>query len=306
MTKYKFGIVVLHYKTVRETIDCVDSILKLDSSDEAITLIVDNASNDNSPEIIKSRFANNVNVRYYQNKENLGFSRANNKAFEFLKKEYDVDYVIFLNNDTVINQKDFLIKIEEISKRDNYSILGPDVFAPKLKIHQNPLYLTIPTIKSLESEMSKKKAQIENIEVSEKEYIRNSKKILIKSKLPYFISVIMALVSKKKRKAFFAYKNAVENPVLMGACIILCPEYVSRFNTVFSPETKFYFEELILAKRCESLNLKTLYTPELKIIHYHGVSTRNSMRDIRQYISSVNSLTIEGYGIYKKNFYKDE
>ena len=75
---------------------------------------------------------------------------------------------------------------------------------------------------------------------------------------------------------FFKYKNPVENPVLMGACLIFCPEFVSKLDEVFMPETQFYYEELILAQRCKQLNLKTLYTLELKILYYDGAATHKS------------------------------
>ena len=102
--------------------------MNLDGADDAIVLVVDNASGDKSLDIIKSKFNGYSNVIYLQNNDNIGFSRANNRAYRLLKEKYSVEYIVLLNNDTVIKQYDFLKKIVEISKMGDYEVLGPDVF----------------------------------------------------------------------------------------------------------------------------------------------------------------------------------
>lgn len=301
MISYKFGVVILHYKTEKETINCAKSIMSLENSKNAIVLIVDNASGDDSLIKIKKELNQFENVIYQQNDENIGFSKANNNGYRILKEKYDVEFVVFLNNDTVIEQRDFFEKIIQISARDSYAVLGPDVYAPVLKTHQNPLYKEIPSIEDIEHEMARKKEQINDISFTERQYLDNMRKVKIKSNVPFLIFKIRAKLLNKND--FFNYKKAAENPVLMGACLVFTPIYVSNFDSVFMPETKFYFEELILAQRCKALNLKTLYTPELKIIHYHGASTHKASKNLREYILFTINQTLESFSVYKDFYY---
>lgn len=305
MKHYKYGIVILHYKTEKETIECAKSILNLDGADDAIVLVVDNASGDNSLDIIKSKFNGYSNVIYLQNNDNIGFSRANNRAYRLLKEKYSVEYIVLLNNDTVIKQNDFLKIIVEISKMGDYAVLGPDVFAPTSKTHQNPLFLSIPSITELDSEIQRKKNQLNDLSLAEKQFEKIAQRNRIRSKIPYFILELKAKIFNRNDNLFFKYKNPVENPVLMGACLIFCPKFVSKLDEVFMPETQFYYEELILAQRCKKLNLKTLYTPELKILHYDGAATHNSNKNLSEYISFTINQTIESYEIYKRYVCQD-
>ena len=72
------------------------------------------------------------------------------------------------------------------------------------------------------------------------------------------------------------------------------------------PETQFYYEELILAQRCKQLNLKTLYTLELKILHYDGAATHKSnKKNLSEYISFTINQTIESNEIYKRYVCQD-
>lgn len=300
MSNYKFGVVILHYKTEKETIHCARSILKLKDSEKAIILIVDNASKDGSLNRIKEELNKFNNVIYQQNNENIGFSKAHNRAYRLLKEEYGIEFLVLLNNDTIIKQKDFLKKIILIFNREPYAVLGPDTYVPTLKCHQNPLYKEIPNIEILKQDRLEWKEKLNDISITECEYLKGIRKDKIKSKIPFFMIAIRKRL--KNEKEFFNFKHRIENPVLTGACIILTPVYIEKFDEVFSPETKFYFEELILAQKCKALNLKTLYTPELKIVHYHAVSTRKSLANLKQYIIFTHEQLLESFEIYKDYF----
>lgn len=90
------------------------------------------------------------------------------------------------------------------------------------------------------------------------------------------------------------------NPVLQGSCIIVTELYLKENDVLFEPDTRFYFEELLLALKCKTLNYKTIYTPELQVIHNHGAATRKSTKTIRDFLRFNAENMLRAYDIYRK------
>lgn len=94
------SIIIVSYNTEELLRKCLQSVYgdlnssKISPGFEII--VVDNASKDKSVEMVKKEFQG---VEVIENKENLGFSKANNIGV----KKSKGNYVLFLNSDTVIN-----------------------------------------------------------------------------------------------------------------------------------------------------------------------------------------------------------
>lgn len=68
-----FSFIVLHYKAVESTIKCIDSILKLNSKDNELNIVVvDNGSNDESFEILKNKYQDKIDL--IKLNKGIGFS----------------------------------------------------------------------------------------------------------------------------------------------------------------------------------------------------------------------------------------
>lgn len=119
----KVSVILVNYNGREYNSECIESILN--SSYENIEIIiVDNASTDDSIEIIESEFKSE-NIRIIKNKKNQGFSIANNNG---IRKALDkkADYIILLNNDTTIDKY-------MIENMVNYSLRNKNiVLAPKI------------------------------------------------------------------------------------------------------------------------------------------------------------------------------
>jgi len=104
MNKFDLSIIIVSYNTKKITIDCLNSIINSlkDSSLKYEIIVVDNGSKDDSvPAIkkLKSKIKNqNVNISIIENKTNIGFGKANNKA----AKNANSDYLLFLNSDIIV------------------------------------------------------------------------------------------------------------------------------------------------------------------------------------------------------------
>lgn len=79
---------------------CLASVFKALAHIPAEVIVVDNASADDSCEMIQSTYPE---VRLIQPGENLGFGRANNLAL----KEASGEYILFLNPDTLVREDSF-------------------------------------------------------------------------------------------------------------------------------------------------------------------------------------------------------
>ena len=89
------SIIIVSYNTKDFLQKCIESIEKTAKDFNYEIIVVDNASKDNSPEMVSKEFKDVVLI---ENKENLGFSRANNIGV----KKSTGRYVLFLNADTIV------------------------------------------------------------------------------------------------------------------------------------------------------------------------------------------------------------
>ncbi|MCD4705625.1 glycosyltransferase family 2 protein, partial [bacterium] len=107
----KVSINLLTYNGEKYLKDCFNSILSQNYKNFAL-LVIDNNSSDNSSEIIKkikTKFKENqIDFRFIQNRENLGFAKGHNQAIELS----DSKYVLVLNQDLILAEN-YLKKIIE-------------------------------------------------------------------------------------------------------------------------------------------------------------------------------------------------
>lgn len=89
------SIIIVNWNSQEMLRICLDSILKVNHKLEIQIIVVDNASSDNSAEMVKSLYPE---VELIESGGNIGFGRANNLAIPHAKGQY----ILFLNPDTVV------------------------------------------------------------------------------------------------------------------------------------------------------------------------------------------------------------
>ena len=119
----KIIIIVLNWNGRDDTLECIDSIQQIDYPDFS-TVVVDNGSSDDSVNSIKKRFPD---VIVLETGENLGFAAGNNVGMRYAL-EHGADFILLLNNDTVVDSqllKNFMKAAESV--RDG-GIFGAKIY----------------------------------------------------------------------------------------------------------------------------------------------------------------------------------
>jgi GT2 family glycosyltransferase len=96
----QLSVVIVNYNVRHFLEQCLNAVYKASLSLKTEIIVVDNNSVDGSCQMVKEKFPL---VRLVENRENLGFSKANNQAIRIAKGKY----VLLLNPDTVVEESTF-------------------------------------------------------------------------------------------------------------------------------------------------------------------------------------------------------
>jgi GT2 family glycosyltransferase len=116
----KVSIIILNYKTPDDTIECIESLKKIEYANYSV-LIVDNHSNDGSVSKLKNKYPE---IQIIENNENLGFAQGNNIAIQ-KSLESSPEYILLLNNDTLVDKCFLSHLVNELEKNETAVLAGP-------------------------------------------------------------------------------------------------------------------------------------------------------------------------------------
>lgn len=255
--------VILHYQNIDDTINCIDSIKKLQElNNNYKILLVDNKSPNNTGKELEKRYINDSNIEIILLEKNYGFSKANNIAFKMAKK-YNPEIILVLNNDIIFEDNNFLLNLFKICKKSKkYDIICPDIINLKDE-HQNPMK---------ESEM--------NIGKAYKNMLYEFCFYLLMN--VYGIRNIVAKKRKKREEKWFEMyyektsksKMHLDNFIPFGACIIYINQWIKNEEKAFVSDTFMYMEEDMLGIYIKQKKYRMLYSEDLKVRHLEGRSTQ--------------------------------
>lgn len=248
------SFVILHYKSIDETLMCLKSIKDTFDSKKYSIIVVDN--NTLSTKEIKK-------IKEYTNDlicldKNYGFAKANNKGCAYAIEKYKPDFIAIINNDVFINQKNFLEIIENDYKKYNFDLLGPWIES-RTGESCNPF----PIITDLPA------------------YINRTEKLIKVAKNPilyYLVEFFMKTKHFIKTPTTPKNGNKVEkNVALHGCAIIISKKYYHKYTDIFYSNTFLFHEEEFIYDRITSDGLVSVYDPKLKVYHKEGSSQKNKI-----------------------------
>ena len=115
----KISFIIVSWNTCRLLIDCLHSIQTTVTECPHEVFVVDNGSLDGSCDEVRKQFGDTVHL--VENKENLGFARANNQALRMARGKY----VVLLNSDTVLQQDTIRGLIAFLENNPSAAMAGP-------------------------------------------------------------------------------------------------------------------------------------------------------------------------------------
>lgn len=121
------SIIILNWNGWIDTIDCLESLNQIDYPNYNV-IVVDNNSKDESIDMIEDFAKGQKNLIFIKNDKNYGFAEGNNIGIRFALNDLRSDYILLLNNDTLVktNFLNELIEVGEFNK--DIMILGPKVY----------------------------------------------------------------------------------------------------------------------------------------------------------------------------------
>jgi GT2 family glycosyltransferase len=122
----KVSIIILNWNGLEDTTECLESLKKITYSNYEV-VVVDNGSQGNDAQVLRERFGDYIHV--IENDRNYGFAEGNNIGMRYALANFNPDYILLLNNDTVVNA-DFLTELVKAAEGDvKIGIAGPKIYS---------------------------------------------------------------------------------------------------------------------------------------------------------------------------------
>ncbi len=234
----KLSIVIVNYNVRYFLEQCLHSTLTACRGMDAEIFVVDNDSVDGSVKMVRDKFPE---VRLIDNKDNKGYSKANNQAL----RKASGQYLLLLNPDTLVEDDTLRKSIQFMDEHPDAGGLGVKMLDGKGK------------------------------------FLPESKRGLPTPSIAFYkIFGLSALFPRSKilGRYHLGYldKDKIHSvDILCGAFMLLRKEVIDKIG--YLDETFFmYGEDIDLSYRITQAGYKNYYYPETRIIHYKGESTKKS------------------------------
>ncbi len=256
-----FCFVILHYQTTIDTIECIDSILANVMYPETKIIVVDNGSPNKSGFELQDLYKGNEKVTVLINDSNLGFTGGNNVGFAYAKRYCSAGFIAMINNDTIVDQKNFAESIIIKSKEVPFHILGPDILTMS-GVHQNPVFNKLSSLAAVEK------------------YLKHYRKVLFLNYLG--LDVLLEKLKKSiipksnihlvEIKSDLDHLSEQYGVALHGSAMVFSSLYIDKYEGLY-PGPFMYGEEAILDYIVKRDTLLSIYWPAVRILHKDDSST---------------------------------
>ncbi len=119
----KVFIVILNWNGIADTLECLASVKKLDYP-SCRTIVVDNGSDDGSPERLKAECPD---IALIEHRANLGFTGGANAGIRYALA-HGADYVWLLNNDSIVEPNSLSALVAAAKSDEAMGLVSPLIY----------------------------------------------------------------------------------------------------------------------------------------------------------------------------------
>lgn len=246
------SVVIVNYNVKYFLEQCLKSVELARKNIDMEVFVVDNNSVDGSVEMVRKMFPS---VKLIANKDNVGFSKANNQAI----RESNGRYVLLLNPDTVVEQDTFEKCVRYLDEHRDVGGLGVKMIDGQGKfLPESKRGLPTPQVAFHK--------------------ITGLSKLFPRSK-----------TFNKYHLGYLDRDEINEVEVLSGAFMMMRMETLEKVG-LLDEDYFMYGEDIDLSYRILEGGYKNVYFPETRIIHYKGESTKK--RSVNYVFTFYNAMII--------------
>jgi len=257
------SIVVISYNTKEILKECLNRIKNSTEKIDKEIIIVDNASTDGSPAMIKQDFGEYVLII---NKENVGFARANNQGIDIAKGRY----ILLINSDVFVREDSIEKTINCMGKNSNCGILGVRVIDRNGRLQPSGRYFPTPW----------------------RLFLSYSG---IGSRFPE-VPFLRGVDNMK-----WDHKSLREVDWVPGCFFLLRRKLLDEIG-FFDPDYYLYYEEIDLCLRAKRKGWKIIFYPETEVIHLGGESAKK-LGSLTPFAAQIQNLKLQSeFKYFRKNF----
>ncbi len=257
------AVVILNYNRADLLVDCLESIYATSTRCTLAVWVVDNASSDASVTVVRTRFPQ---VHLIVSPWNGGFAYGNNLALREIIQQPDApDYVLLLNNDTVVPPGALDGLVDYLEAHADVGVVGP-----KLILADGSLDLacrrSFPT-----------------------------------PEVAFYRMMGLAHLFPQSRR-FGRYNLSYLDPNIetdvdsvVGACMLLRTSIIREVG-LLDEQFFMYGEDLDWAYRIKQYGWRIVYYPEVQVLHYkRAASTRRAVPSIRAFYDAMRIFHYKHY-----------
>lgn len=234
----KLSVIIVNYNVEHFLEQCIDSALVAAKYVDTEIIVVDNNSVDGSLQMMGKRFPD---IKLIANKDNVGFSKANNQGIRISKGEY----ILLLNPDTIVEADTFETTVAFMDSHLDAGGLGVKMLDGKGR------------------------------------FLPESKRGLPTPQSAFYKMFGISKIFPKSKKFASYHQGHLSNDeiheveILAGAFMLMRKTTLDKVG-LLDEDFFMYGEDIDLSYRIILGGYKNYYFPKTRIIHYKGESTKKN------------------------------
>lgn len=253
------SIIILNWNGKEITTKCLDSLIGITDypKNKLNIILIDNNSKDGSVQTFEHEYGDSIDLIPMES--NIGFIKGNNYGMKIAINKYNSEYILLLNNDMEIIDKNWLTKLIQTSMDSKVGVVGPKLIFPNGKIQwsarkigDNTFFLILQT---LTARMNPGFGEYE-------------------TEAPY--------------ANFVGEANTIS-----GACMLINSAVIKKIGMLDVSLYPMYHEDIEFSFRTRKAGYKVVYRGDVNVIHHESYSiNQGNINNKKFYWALRNSIIV--------------